>query len=61
MNHYRIGSLAFVGCMFAGMGIGYATGNFSAGMFVGMGIGFAFKALLFLKAREEQAEDSSKS
>jgi len=42
------GDLAFLGCMFIGVGIGYLIGNFLAGASIGMGIGF-FSLLFFKK------------
>lgn len=56
MSYNQIGSLAFVGCMFVGMGIGFYIGNLVPAMFVGMGVGFAFKAILYIKAKEEAEE-----
>ncbi len=35
-----IGGLIFVGCMFAGAGIGMLMGHLSAGGAIGMGLGF---------------------
>ena len=37
--------LAFMGCMFIGMGCGYLIGKFLVGMFIGMGIGFLAQML----------------
>jgi len=42
--------LAFVGCMFIGMGVGYNIGNLMAGMFIGMGVGF-LAMILFPKGQ----------
>lgn len=48
MNKNKIAGLAFTGCMFIGMGLGYFFKNFMAGMFIGMGVGFAFQAVIYL-------------
>ena len=40
------GSTAYVGCMFIGMGLGYAFNNFLVGLFIGMGVGFIVMAAL---------------
>ena len=39
------GDLAFMGCMFIGMGCGYLIGKFLVCMFIGMGIGFLAQML----------------
>ena len=47
-NKNKKGDLAFLGCMFIGVGIGYLIGNFLAGASIGMGVGF-FSLLFFKK------------
>lgn len=44
-NRYTIGTIAFVGCMFVGMGIGAALDASQAGLQIGMGVGFVAMAL----------------
>jgi len=56
MSYNQIGSLIFVGCMFAGMGVGFLMNNLVPAMFIGMGVGFVFKALLYMRAKEEGKE-----
>jgi len=39
----------FVGCMFAGIGIGMFFGETGAGTMIGMGVGFIFRGLFSKK------------
>lgn len=48
----RIGGLVLVGCVFTGMGIGFALDNLVVGLFIGIGVGFVAMAIVWLKAGE---------
>ncbi|SHG57781.1 hypothetical protein [Ornithinibacillus halophilus] len=48
---YESGGIAFVGCMFLGLGIGMIFGNAGAGVLIGMGVGFLAMALFGLIGR----------
>ena len=47
-----ISGVVFVGCMFAGMGIGFALENLVVGLFIGMGVGFVAMGIVRLKVGE---------
>ncbi|MEL6589117.1 MAG: hypothetical protein AAFQ87_23075 [Bacteroidota bacterium] len=53
-NKNKIAGLAFTGCMFVGMGLGYFFKSFNAGMFIGMGVGFVFSAIIRYSAMEDE-------
>ena len=40
------------GCMFIGMGIGWALGSLKSGLFIGMGVGLVAMAILLMNARK---------
>ncbi|MDH3216847.1 MAG: hypothetical protein OEN01_11220 [Candidatus Krumholzibacteria bacterium] len=47
---WAVSGLCIPGCLFIGMGIGWALGYLVQGMFVGLGAGFLVMALVRLKA-----------
>ncbi|MEM6345899.1 MAG: hypothetical protein AAF927_18540 [Bacteroidota bacterium] len=58
MNKNKIAGMAFTGCMFVGMGLGYFFKEFNAGMFIGMGVGFVFSAIIRFSAMEDESMHS---
>ena len=52
MKKSKVAGLAFTGCMFIGMGLGFFLDNLVGGMFIGMGVGFAFQAVVYLANSE---------
>lgn len=56
MTYKKIGGMAFVACMFVGMGISFMTNTMPAGLFIGMGVGFAFQALIHFIGKEREEE-----
>ncbi|HEY8108680.1 MAG TPA: hypothetical protein VIF43_01595 [Patescibacteria group bacterium] len=45
-NKGDVSGVAFVGCMFVGLGIGVAFGHSNVGVLVGLGVGFLAMAVL---------------
>jgi len=58
MNKNKIAGMAFVGCMFVGMGLGYFFKEYNAGLFIGMGVGFVFSAIIRFSAMENESMQS---
>lgn len=42
------------GCMFIGMGIGWAMGNLKVGLFIGLGVGLVAMAIVLMGMRNKQ-------
>lgn len=50
----QLGGMICGGCLFIGMGIGWAMGSLKVGLFIGLGVGLVAMAIVGMAMRSKQ-------
>ena len=53
-SNSQLGGMICGGCLFIGMGIGWAMGSLKVGLFIGLGVGLVAMAIVVMAMRNKQ-------
>ncbi len=53
-SNSQLGGMICGGCLFIGMGIGWAMGSLKVGLFIGLGVGLVAMAIVGMAMRNKQ-------
>ncbi len=53
-SNSQLGGMICGGCLFIGMGIGWAMGSLRIGLFIGLGVGLVAMAIVLMTMRRKQ-------
>lgn len=53
-SNSQLAGMVCAGCLFIGMGIGWAMGSLRIGLFIGLGVGLVAMAIVLMSMRNKQ-------